>query len=49
MVQILAKCEKIDKIVENVLATGNVPTTSDLGLMQETGKKKHIDCLSIAT
>lgn len=39
MVQILAKCGKLDSIFENVLATGNVPGSSDLGLMQEAGKK----------
>lgn len=38
MVQILAKCGKLESVFENVLATGNVPATSDLGLMQEAGK-----------
>ena len=33
----LQKSPRLDDVFENFLATGNIPTTADLGLMQDSG------------
>ena len=34
------KSPKLENIFENFLATGNVPTSADLGLMQDSGMEE---------
>lgn len=41
----MSKCGKLDGIFENFLATGNVPASADLGLMQESGKEMWVGAL----
>ena len=33
----LQKSGRLDSVFENFLATGNIPATADLGLMQDSG------------
>lgn len=35
---ILQKCSRLDNVFESFLATGNLPTYTDIGLMQDSGK-----------